>query len=280
MRRKYLYIKFAILLFMAGLPALCMAQADSIKVTAEELESFSDAAAVAEGVAEMTDTVSEMFTPRLFDPVALLSLADSLTSEFSDFKVKAPEQKPNLRGASMREKDSLLMVQVERKHSTDWSPTPRKAVLLSMIIPGGGQIYNRKYWKLPIFYGGYLGCVYALTWNNQTYHDYMQAYVDILDDDPETTSYMDFLPSTYDVEANKDWLSSVLKNRKDMYRRYRDISIFCFAGVYLLSIIDAYVDAELSHFDVSRDLSLDVNPGITVTDHRTASLGLNLSLTF
>ena len=106
----------------------------------------------------------------------------------------------------------------------------------------------------------------------------MQAYLDIMDDDPETKSYLDFLPSYYDVESNKEWLANVLKNRKDIYRRYRDISIFCFAGVYLLSIIDAYVDAELSHFDVSRDLSLHINPGLL--DTRTASLGINFSLTF
>lgn len=231
-----------------------------------------------------TDTIrlNELLPPALLSPDSVIMFTDSLTADISSLIAPAEfeieEKKVDMRTLTVKQRDSLIMARTELRHSTDWTPVPRKAVLLSMIIPGGGQIYNRKFWKLPIFYGGYLGCVYALTWNNQTYQDYMQAYLDIMDDDPETKSYLDFLPSYYDVESNKEWLANVLKNRKDIYRRYRDISIFCFAGVYLLSIIDAYVDAELSHFDVSRDLSLHVNPGLL--DTRTASLGINFSLTF
>lgn len=230
-----------------------------------------------------TDTVSmrEVLPIAFLSPDSVVALADSLVEQLQDITLApapVPDEHIDMRTLTVKQRDSLIMSRVEQRHSSDWTPVPRKAVILSMIIPGGGQIYNRKFWKLPIFYGGYLGCVYALTWNNQTYQGYMQAYLDIMDDDPTTTSYMDYLPAYYDVEANKDWLANVLKNRKDIYRRYRDISIFCFAGVYLLSIIDAYVDAELSHFDVSRDLSLQVNPGLI--DTRTASLGVNFSLTF
>lgn len=231
-----------------------------------------------------TDTVSisGLLPPSLLEPDSVVMFADSLTADIRGLITPAvpeiEEEKVDMRKLTVKQRDSLIMARTEIRHSSDWTPVPRRAVLLSMIIPGGGQIYNRKFWKLPVFYGGYLGCIYALTWNNQTYQDYMQAYLDIMDDDPETKSYMDFLPSYYDVESNREWLSNVLKNRKDIYRRYRDISIFCFAGVYLLSIIDAYVDAELSHFDVSRDLSLHVNPGLL--DTRTASLGINFSLTF
>lgn len=216
--------------------------------------------------------------PELIRTEQMQSIIDSLSAGLREPEEYSPVTRIQLKGLPMKQRDSLIMASIDRKHFTTWTPVPRRAVILSMLIPGGGQIYNRKYWKLPIFYGGYLGCVYALTWNNQAYQDYMQAYLDIMDDDPETKSYMDFLPASYDVEANKSWLSDVLKNRKDMYRRYRDISIFCFAGVYLLSIIDAYVDAELSHFDVSRDLSLDVNPGML--DAKASGLGVNLSLTF
>ncbi|MCQ2073795.1 MAG: DUF5683 domain-containing protein [Bacteroidaceae bacterium] len=231
-----------------------------------------------------TDTVSisGLLPPSLLEPDSVVMFADSLTADIRGLITPAvpeiEEEKVDMRKLTVKQRDSLIMARTEIRHSSDWTPVPRRAVLLSMIIPGGGQIYNRKFWKLPVFYGGYLGCIYALTWNNQTYQDYMQAYLDIMDDDPETKSYVDFLPSYYDVESNREWLSNVLKNRKDIYRRYRDISIFCFAGVYLLSIIDAYVDAELSHFDVSRDLSLHVNPGLL--DTRTASLGINFSLTF
>lgn len=141
-------------------------------------------------------------------------------------------------------------------------PDPAKATWLAVVFPGGGQIYNRKYWKLPIFYGGFVGCAYALTWNGQMYSDYSQAYLDIMDDNPETDSFLDFLPPGYDVNSNSDYLKKVFKRKKDSYRRYRDLSIFCFIGVYIVSIIDAYVDAELASFDISQDLTLKLEPTI------------------
>ena len=162
-------------------------------------------------------------------------------------------------------------------------PDPSKATWAGIVFPGGGQIYNHKYWKLPIVYGGFLGCAYALNWNNQMYSDYSQAYLDIMDDDPGTASYEDFLPPRYNVEANKDYLKRIFKNRKDNYRRQRDMSIFCFIGVYLISVIDAYVDAELSNFDITDDLSVQVRPGLI--DNRQQSLrnqsyGLQCSFSF
>lgn len=144
----------------------------------------------------------------------------------------------------------------------NWIPDPKKALWLAIAIPGGGQIYNRKYWKLPLIYGGFMGCFYAISWNNTMYHDYAQAYVDIMDDDPNTQSYSNFLPPTYDVNANLERLQNLFRKKKDYYRRYRDLSIFCAIGVYVLSVIDAYVDAELSSFDISRDLSMKIKPSV------------------
>lgn len=143
-----------------------------------------------------------------------------------------------------------------------WVPDSKRAMWLAIAIPGGGQIYNRKYWKLPIIYGGFLGCAYAIKWNNTMYRDYSQAYIDIMDDDPNTHSYDDFVPIGYDVKANEQRLKDLFKRKKDYYRRYRDLSIFCMIGVYALSVIDAYVDAELSSFDISRDLSMKVRPAV------------------
>ena len=76
-----------------------------------------------------------------------------------------------------------------------WRPNPKRAMWLAIVLPGAGQIYNRKYWKLPIFYGGFVGCLYALSWNGQMYHDYSQAYVDLMDNDPNTQRYNDFCTS-------------------------------------------------------------------------------------
>ena len=78
-----------------------------------------------------------------------------------------------------------------KTHQRDWSswtPDPQRALWLALVIPGGGQIYNRKYWKLPLVYGGFMGCIYAMRWNNMMYKDYAQAYLDIMDDDPGTAS--------------------------------------------------------------------------------------------
>ena len=76
---------------------------------------------------------------------------------------------------------------------TTWRPDPKRAMWLALVIPGGGQIYNRKYWKLPIFYGVFIGCIYALNWNSMMYKDYQQAYLDIMDSDPNTNSFNKFL---------------------------------------------------------------------------------------
>lgn len=157
--------------------------------------------------------------------------------------------------------DSVLAVQdtvVDR--SVSWKPDPIRAMWLSMVFPGGGQIYNRKFWKLPLVYGGVLGCVYAITWNAQMMRDYSQAWQDITDDDPNTRSYEEMLPLNYPIAGRESRLADMFKRKKDFYRRYRDLSIFFMVGVYILSVVDAYVDAELSTFDISKDLSLRLKP--------------------
>lgn len=160
-------------------------------------------------------------------------------------------------------------------------PNPQKATWLAVIFPGGGQIYNRKFWKLPIIYGGFLGCAYALSWNSKYYSDYSQAYLDIMDDDPKTNSYLDFLPPNYDIEGREDWLKEVFKNKKNNFRRQRDLSIFAFIGVYLLSIIDAYVDAELSSFDISPNIGMNIEPAIFNDRHsNNNAFGLQCSIKF
>ena len=179
-----------------------------------------------------------------------------------------------------REKDSLAIRKIETA-APEWEPIPRKATIYALLFPGGGQIYNRKYWKLPIVYGGFVGCVYALTWNQGTYSDYKNAYIDIMDNDPDTRSYEDFLPPHYEIDTDmEDWLKDVFKNRKNKYRRYRDLSIFAFAGMYVVSAIDAYVDAELSHFDISPDLSMKLEPQILLDHRGTPGAGFSLALQF
>ena len=112
-----------------------------------------------------------------------------------------------------------------------FTPNPNRSVWLALVIPGGGQIYNRKYWKLPLVYGGFVGCTYALNWNNQMYRDYSQAYLDIMDDDPNTKSYEDFLPPSMSIKGQEARYQEIFRKRKDLYRRQRDLSIFCLIGL-------------------------------------------------
>ena len=157
---------------------------------------------------------------------------------------------------------------------------------MALVIPGAGQIYNRKYWKLPIIYGGFVGCAYAMRWNNMMYRDYSQAYLDIMDNDPTTESYNQFLHlGTQITEANKARWQEIFRKRKDRYRRWRDMSFFVMVGVYAFSVIDAYVDASLSEFDISPDLSLNIAPAVLNANPSQgplshAAIGLQCSLSF
>ena len=162
-----------------------------------------------------------------------------------------------------------------------WVPNPTKATWLALVIPGGGQIYNRKYWKLPIFYGGFAGCAYALTWNSKMYKDYSTAYKDAMNGNMQSSSITDLLPPGYKISETQ--LKELLRKRKDTYRRYRDLSIFAFIGVDLLSVIDAYVDAELSNFDITPDLSMKVEPAVIdnrINNSSNRSVGLQCSFRF
>jgi hypothetical protein len=165
-----------------------------------------------------------------------------------------------------------------------FNPDPQRALWLSALCPGLGQIYNRRYWKLPIVVGAFVGLSYGASWNNRMYKDYSKGYRDVMDSDPDTRSYMDFFPpTTRESNLDKAWLQKVMKNKRDYYRRYREICVIAMVGVYLINIVDAYVDASLAHFDISSDLTLDVTPAAidnTAIGGRLPSLGLQCAINF
>lgn len=186
---------------------------------------------------------------------------------------------------SVRMDSALVLPDSVKGRYSSWKPDPIRAMWLSMVFPGGGQIYNRKFWKLPIVYGGVIGCIYAITWNGQMMRDYSQAWQDITDDDPNTKSYEEMLPLNYPIAGRESKLADMFKRKKDFYRRYRDLSIFFMVGVYILSVVDAYVDAELSTFDISKDLSLQWKPTFirniaSTDDGRFGSPAVSLTLTY
>jgi hypothetical protein len=181
-----------------------------------------------------------------------------------------------------------LKAQDSARVETRFVPNSNKATLYSAIFPGLGQIYNRKYWKLPLVYGSFIGCIYAINWNQNQYSGYKQAFLDFNDDNSATDSWKDYLSPAMniaDVEPadgkHHEWFKNALKSKKDYYRHYRDMSYIVTVGVYALWIIDAYVDAQLFSFDISRDLSLNFEPTLfEKTNYSSRSVGLQLSMKF
>jgi hypothetical protein len=147
-----------------------------------------------------------------------------------------------------------------------FKPDPMKVVWMGAIIPGYGQILNRKYWKLPLVYGGFLGCAYALSWNGGKYQSYKTAYRDITDNDPTTNTFLDIIPKGYTIDSpgigGINTFANTLKQKQETFRRYRDLSIIATVGYYALTLVDAYVDAQLYDFDISPDLSLRFEPAL------------------
>lgn len=165
-----------------------------------------------------------------------------------------------------------------------FKPDPNRAMWLSLLCPGLGQVYNRRYWKLPLVVGGFVGLGYATAWNNKMLVDYTKAYRDAMDNDPSTNSYMDFYPpTTKEEDVDMAWLKKSLKSKKDFYRRNKELCIISIVGMYLLCVVDAYVDASLMNFDISEDLSVQVKPAVIeprYTDKKLPSLGLQCAFNF
>jgi hypothetical protein len=165
-------------------------------------------------------------------------------------------------------RDSLTQKEIDRLF---WKPDPMRAVWLGAIVPGLGQIYNRSYWKIPIVYGGFMGCIYAITWTNSQYEGYKIAYRDLYFDRQNGTvsndpskSYISILPEGYTIDrmGGVSTYYNRLKDWQNTTRRNRDLAIAATAIVYALTLIDAYVDAQLFDFDISDDLTLNVMPDL------------------
>lgn len=194
--------------------------------------------------------------------------------------------------AVLQAADSVSQPKFKEINMKPFKPNPTKAVLFSAILPGLGQIYNRAYWKLPIVYGGFMGCIYAVTWNNRNYKDYSTAYLDLMNDVKDHPNDSKAWSSSWVDIAKKNGrdpaefitntrLQDNIKSRKDYFRRYRDLSIIITAGVYAICMIDAYVDAQLFDFDISPDLSMRIEPAVTPkTSFSDRSYGLNCSIKF
>ena len=184
--------------------------------------------------------------------------------------------------------DSMPLTQKEMDRLF-WKPDPLRAVWLGAIVPGLGQIYNRSYWKVPIVYGGFMGCVYAITWTSGQYESYKNAYRDIYFDirdgkvtnDP-SKSYIAILPEGYTIDrmGGASAYQNRLKEWQNKMHRNRDLAIAITAIVYALTLVDAYVDAQLFDFDISTDLSLNVSPQLYYDLQNQRSAEVKLAISF
>lgn len=160
-----------------------------------------------------------------------------------------------------QEQDTSSVAPVVRKHS------PRKAVFYSIILPGLGQVYNKKYWKLPIIYGAGGAFAYFVAFNQLKYEKFRDAYVN---GSPDVPALIDGI--YYDYE--------ILPRGRDFYRRYRDLSVLGVGVIYFLNIVDAMVDAHFFYYDVSDDLSMKIEPAIIESPGMTAAVGFRINLGF
>ena len=156
-----------------------------------------------------------------------------------------------------------------------------RATTLAMICPGAGQIYNKSYWRLPIVLGGFATTIYCIDWNNRGFQRFKKAYQLRADYDKNPESY----PSGSTDEFNGRYSATFLKNLRDSYRRNRDLCIILTAGMYILQVIDAHVDAHLRDYDISDDLSMSISPmfdyGYSPTiGSNAAAFGMNMCFTF
>lgn len=169
------------------------------------------------------------------------------------------------------------------KYSTTEVSSVNKATTLAMICPGAGQIYNKSYWRVPIVVGGFATTIYCIDWNNRGYQRFKKAYRLKADYDAAPELY----PNGSQDEFGGRYSATFLKNLRNSYRRNRDLCIILTAGLYLLQIVDAHVDAHLRDYDISKDLSVSLSPVIGYSYNRMApysgggaTVGMNLGFTF
>ncbi len=160
--------------------------------------------------------------------------------------------------------------------------SPRKATLYSAILPGLGQAYNKKYWKVPLVYIGFGTIGYFIGWNNDHYKTTRQAYRDLTDNDDDTKSYENLKAFQYydlnDATSKANFVSG-LNDQQEYYRRNRDLLVISMVAFYGLNIIDASVDAHLFNFDMSDDLTLNWQPSVR-TFKREPIYCINLTFNF
>jgi len=197
-----------------------------------------------------------LFIVLILQSVVCLSQNDSTKS-------RLPHKQPSDTLSKVQALDTTIVVRPTERN-------PRRATILSAVAPGLGQAYNKKYWKLPIVYGG-LGTATFFFFNNRAYYrEFKAAYIqDVNTLDGDVSKYKDLGYTKADIQS-----------AAEQYQTWMEYSAVAFLAVYVLQIVDASVDAHLYYFDVSDDLSLNLAPTIQYTPTYRPVNGLALNLTF
>lgn len=244
--------------------ALCN---DSLVVSSEGVELqadsiYSQEISSEDSVKSVKITVDSTYTPTSVD-----SSDDHVVAENSNIASSSKQKKSR-----------------KRPNEEYWMPDPKKAMWLSLLCPGAGQIYNRSYWKVPLIYGLGVGSFYVVSFQGRMYKEYSAAYYSLVDTDPNTKDYEPIFQGLGKVDES--WKKTVLERKMNSYRRYRDMCIFASVLLYVGNALDAFVDAHLYDFSISEDLSLNIRPEIKYDEHfatvgaNQQSLGLKLTLNF
>jgi hypothetical protein len=169
-------------------------------------------------------------------------------------------------GQSVNEKEEMSRSLKKNKPDYTFLPkNPKKATILSAVIPGAGQVYNGKLWKVPILYGGFMTDIYFINYNNKRYETFRDALFAF--DKGDRSQF----PS-----LNRN---SLVRN-VDFWRQNRDMTILLLLAIYALNLVDANVDAHLSGFDISDNLALKIEPGIESVNSQFTNYGLTFKLQF
>lgn len=194
-------------------------------------------------------------TPLLYSQIGV----DSTDTEINNDTLREAPQAEGLIISDSTEAKVASDEELKKLHS------PKKATIMSAILPGLGQAYNKKYWKIPIIYAGFAAAGYYLNDNLTNIKEFKALY----NTDPTSNNYF-YEGRNYSQEQ----VLSII----DQYTRWRDLSYITFGAIYILNIIDANVDAHLFYFDISEDISMNILPYSDFTAQRSTGLTLRFKL--